>query len=81
MAQFDLDRRAFLKSSAFAVGSGTMGLLSSTALSAIDPHSHGGRIFHATHYGPFEGIVRDGRTGWMPTKGALNRPHQLKIER
>jgi len=60
MARLDLDRRTLLKTSA-AVGAGSLGLLSSTALAAIDPHSHGGRIFHATHYGPFEGIVRDGR--------------------
>ena len=61
MQRYDVDRRTFLKYSASALGSSAMGLYSSTAFCAIDPHSHGDRVFHATHYGPFEGIVRDGR--------------------
>ncbi len=36
-------------------------LLSGSALAAIDPNSFGGRIFHATHFGPFEGVVKDGK--------------------
>ncbi len=40
---------------------GVGGLYSSTALGNIDPNSFSGRIFHASHYGPFEAVVRDGQ--------------------
>jgi trimethylamine-N-oxide reductase (cytochrome c) len=52
-----LSRRSFLKSTA-AVTAGAVG---GSSLAAIDPNSFADRIFHATHYGPFEAIVRDGR--------------------
>lgn len=44
-------RRAFLQGGAAAVGATS--LMGSTALASIDPNSFGGRIFHATHFGPF----------------------------
>lgn len=52
----ELSRRAFLRSSAAAMAVTTV-----PAAASIDPNSFAARIFHATHYGPFEAIVRDGR--------------------
>ncbi|MES0882446.1 molybdopterin-dependent oxidoreductase [Roseibium sp. SCP14] len=52
-------RRAFLQGGAAVFG--TTALMNSTALAAIDPNSFAGRAFHATHFGPFEGVVRDGK--------------------
>lgn len=52
-----LSRRSFLKSSAALVAGSAAG----PSLAAIDPNSFADRIFHASHYGPFEAIVRDGR--------------------
>lgn len=52
-------RRAFLQGGAAAFGATS--LMGTTALAALDPNSFGGRIFHATHFGPFEAVVRDGR--------------------
>ncbi|WP_299849008.1 molybdopterin-dependent oxidoreductase [uncultured Roseovarius sp.] len=52
-------RRAFLQGGAATFGA--TALMGSTALAAIDPNSFSGRTFHATHFGPFEGIVRDGK--------------------
>jgi trimethylamine-N-oxide reductase (cytochrome c) len=52
-------RRAFLQGGAAAFGA--TALMNSTALATLDPNSFGDRVFHATHYGPFEGVVRDGR--------------------
>ena len=49
---------------AFLVGTGAAGLASlwsTSALASIDPNSFHGRVFHATHFGPFEAVVRDGR--------------------
>jgi len=51
-------RRAFLQGTA-AIGA--TGLMGSSALAGIDPNSFPNRIFHASHYGPFEAVVRDGR--------------------
>ena len=48
----------------FLAGTGAVGLASlwgTTALSSIDPNSFQGRVFHATHFGPFEAVVRDGK--------------------
>jgi trimethylamine-N-oxide reductase (cytochrome c) len=56
-------RRDFLKGSAATVAASAafnVGLVK-TALAAIDPNSYAGRTFHATHFGPFEAIVRDGK--------------------
>ncbi|MFV0334236.1 MAG: molybdopterin-dependent oxidoreductase [Tropicimonas sp.] len=52
-------RRAFLAGGVAAIGATR--LMSTTALAALDPNSFSGRTFHATHYGPFEAVVRDGR--------------------
>ncbi|WP_415184489.1 molybdopterin-dependent oxidoreductase [Phaeovulum sp.] len=51
-------RRAFLQGT---VALGASSLLASRAMAAIDPNSFAGRAFHATHYGPFEAVVRDGK--------------------
>ena len=48
----------------FLIGTGAVGLSSlwgTTALSSIDPNTHTNRVFHATHWGPLEAVVRDGR--------------------
>ncbi|PLX38237.1 MAG: trimethylamine-N-oxide reductase [Hyphomicrobiales bacterium] len=48
----------------FLIGTGALGLSSlwnTTALASIDPNSFQDRIFHATHFGPFEAVVRDGK--------------------
>lgn len=55
----DITRRAFLQHGAAAFG--TTALMSSTALASIDPNSFSARTFHATHYGPFQAVVRDGK--------------------
>lgn len=52
-------RRAFIKGGAALFGSAN--LLGTTAFAALDPNSFDSRVFHATHYGPFEGVVRDGK--------------------
>lgn len=52
-------RRSFLQGGAAAFGATS--LMGTTALAALDPNSFDGRVFHATHYGPFEGVVRDGK--------------------
>ncbi|GHE90853.1 trimethylamine-N-oxide reductase [Aliiroseovarius zhejiangensis] len=52
-------RRAFLQGGAAFFG--TANLMGSTALAALDPNSFRDRAFHATHYGPFEAVVRDGK--------------------
>ena len=52
-------RRAFLQGGAAFFGSAS--LMGSTALASIDPNSFSGRTFHASHYGPFEAVVRDGK--------------------
>ena len=56
---FQSTRRGFLQGGAAVLGSGW--LMNSTALASIDPNSFSGRIFHASHYGPFEAVVRDGK--------------------
>ncbi len=52
-------RRTFLQGGAAAFGATS--LMGSTALAAIDPNSFAGRTFHASHFGPFEAVVRDGK--------------------
>ena len=55
-------RRGFLRTGIAAVGvAGAARFMNSSALASIDPHSPAGRIFHASHWGPFEAVVRDGR--------------------
>ncbi|MDM7255499.1 MAG: molybdopterin-dependent oxidoreductase, partial [Paracoccus sp. (in: a-proteobacteria)] len=52
-------RRAFIQGGIASVG--VAGLMSSTARAAIDPNSFRNRVAHASHYGPFEAVVRDGK--------------------
>ena len=52
-------RRSFLGGSAALIGSSW--LMNSTALASVDPNSFSGRVFSASHYGPFEAVVRDGK--------------------
>ncbi|WP_050523189.1 molybdopterin-dependent oxidoreductase [Pseudorhodobacter wandonensis] len=52
-------RRAFLQGGAAFFGAAN--LMGTTALAALDPNSFNDRIFHATHFGPFEAVVRDGK--------------------
>ncbi len=52
-------RRAFLQGGAAMFGAST--LLGSTAMASIDPNSFSDRTFHASHFGPFEAVVRDGK--------------------
>lgn len=60
MSYLNPTRRAFLQGGAAAVGATT--LMNSTALASIDPNSFAdGRVFHASHFGPFEAVVRDGK--------------------
>lgn len=62
MSAFQISRRGFMQAGAAAVGVTSLGhMMGSSALAAIDPNSHGQRVFHASHYGPFEAVVRDGR--------------------
>ncbi len=69
-------RRSFLKSGAVALGSSS--LLGTTALASIDPNSYSNRIFHATHFGPFEAVVRDGKLVGLTTMTELDsRPTEM----
>lgn len=70
------NRREFLKGSAAVVGAGA--LMNSTALASIDPNSYSDRIFHATHYGTFEAVVRDGKLVGLTTMTELDtRPTEM----
>lgn len=52
-------RRGFLQGGAAFFGA--VNLMGTTALASLDPNSFKDRIFHATHFGPFEAVVRDGK--------------------
>lgn len=52
-------RRTFLQGSAATLG--VSALMRGTALASVDPNSFSGRVFSASHYGPFEAVVRDGK--------------------
>ncbi|MCI5095023.1 MAG: molybdopterin-dependent oxidoreductase [Rhodobacteraceae bacterium] len=68
-------RRMFLQGSA-AIGA--TALMNTTALASIDPNSFAGRIFHATHFGPFEAVVRDGKLVGINTMMELDaRPTEM----
>lgn len=58
MSRFTTDRRSVLKGGMAIFASS---LLGGTALASIDPNSFSGRTFHASHFGPFEAVVRDGK--------------------
>lgn len=51
-----ISRRTFLKSSTAAMA----GVAAVPSVASLDPNSFADRVFHATHYGPFEAIVREG---------------------
>lgn len=51
-----ISRRTFLKSSTAALAGAAAG----PSVASLDPNSFADRVFHATHYGPFEAIVREG---------------------
>src|SRR5690606_29962465 len=59
MTMLNPTRRGFLMGGAALMG--TTWLMNSTALAAIDPNPFAGRVFSASHYGPFEAVVRDGK--------------------
>lgn len=59
MTSFTPSRRTFLQLGMATVG--ISALMRSTALASVDPNSYSGRVFSASHYGPFEAIVRDGK--------------------
>ncbi|KZL00306.1 MULTISPECIES: molybdopterin-dependent oxidoreductase [unclassified Pseudovibrio] len=75
MTTFNVSRRSVLKGGSALFASS---LLSSSALASIDPNSHSRRVFHATHYGPFEAIVRDGKISGMAPMIELDaRPTEM----
>ena len=59
MSAIQPTRRAFLQGGLALFGASN--LMGTTALAALDPNSFNDRIFHATHFGPFEAVVRDGK--------------------
>ncbi|PIE08611.1 MAG: trimethylamine-N-oxide reductase [Rhodobacterales bacterium] len=65
----------------FLLGTGAVGLSSlwsTTALASIDPNSFPGRVFHATHYGPFEAVVKEGKLVGINTMMELDaRPTEM----
>ena len=72
-------RRAFLQGGIAAFGASS--LLGSTALAGIDPNSFGtGRVFHASHFGPFEAVVRDGKLVGLNAVTELDaRPSEMLL--
>lgn len=58
MSKLNISRRNFMVG---AAAFSATNLMNTTVLGAIDPNSYSGRIFHATHYGPFEAVVRNGK--------------------
>lgn len=69
-------RRAFLQGGAAMFGATS--LMGSTALASIDPNSFSARTFHASHFGPFEAVVRDGKLVGINTMMELDaRPTEM----
>lgn len=69
-------RRSFLQGGAAMFGATS--LMGSTALASIDPNSFAGRTFHASHFGPFEAVVRDGKLVGINTMMELDaRPTEM----
>ena len=64
-----LSRRDFLRSSTAAAAV----MAGKPALAALDPNSFSDRIFHATHYGPLEAVVRDGQLVGIASVGEIDR--------
>lgn len=76
MDRFGITRRNVMKGGVAAVlASRFMG---ASALASVDPNSHPQRIFHASHYGPFEAIVKDGKfVGVQPMYELDARPTEM----
>lgn len=71
----NIKRRAFIHG---AIGTWFTAKLNSSAFASIDPNSFSKRIFHATHFGPFEGVVRDGKVvGLSPMIELDARPTEM----
>lgn len=71
-------RRAFLQGGIALFGASN--LMGTTALAALDPNSFNDRIFHATHFGPFEAVVRDGKLIGINTITELDaRPTEMLV--
>lgn len=69
-------RRAFLQGGVAMFGAAN--LLGTTALAGIDPNSFSARTFHASHFGPFEAVVRDGKLVAINTVMELDaRPTEM----
>lgn len=68
----------------FLAGTGALGLsglFGTTAMAAIDPNSFKDRVFHATHFGPLEAIVRDGKiVAVQPVLEIDARPTEMLTE-
>ena len=58
MRKVNIGRRGFMQGTVAFAGAS---LYSSSALSSIDPNSNSDRVFHASHYGTFEAVVRKGK--------------------
>jgi trimethylamine-N-oxide reductase (cytochrome c) len=71
-----LTRRAAIKGGISAILAAR--LMGGSALASVDPNSHPNRIFHASHYGPFEAIVKDGKfVGVQPMYELDARPTEM----
>ena len=69
-------RRSFLQGGAAMFGATS--LMGTTALASIDPNSFSARTFHASHFGPFEAVVRDGKLVGINTMMELDaRPTEM----
>ena len=76
MDRLMLTRRAAIKGGITAILASR--LLGGSALASVDPNSFSGRIFHASHYGPFEAIVKDGKfVGVQPMYELDARPTEM----
>ncbi len=75
-----ITRRSLLQTSGAAIALGTMMNTTATrmAMAAADGVK---RIFHATHYGPFHALVKDGKMVGLETVGAIDaRPTVMLTE-
>ncbi len=71
-------RRTFLAGTGATAG--LAGLWGTSALGAIDPNSFTARTFHATHFGPFEAVVKDGRITGISTMTELDaQPTEMLV--
>lgn len=76
MNRLPITRREAIKGGIAAVLASRF--LGGSALASVDPNSHSNRIFHASHYGPFEAIVKDGKfVGVQPMLELDARPTEM----